>query len=133
MGRPLWVKSLADHFGTDIAYIHATRKHQEKKIDQIIGNVRGKIVIIYDDIVRSAGTLIRATQAYIDSGAPAAFAVLSHFAVNDTTIIDRLIDSPIERIITTNSHPMSQIVPPEKFQVIDVTPIFAKSILALLN
>ena len=96
----------------------------------------GRNVIIYDDMTRSAGTLIQAAKAYLERGATSVTAVLSHLALNDPSVVQMLLDSPIERIITTNSHPMSQI--PEvqtsdRFVVVDVHKIFVETIRELLE
>ncbi len=136
MGRPLWVQSFANHFGTDVAFISKSRDFDKTKILAVIGGVAGRNVIIYDDMTRSAGTLIQAAKAYLERGATSVTAVLSHLALNDPSVVQMLLDSPIERIITTNSHPMSQI--PEvqtsdRFVVVDVHKIFVETIRELLE
>ena len=116
-------------YKTGIALIDKSRDFETTKIAHVIGDVRGKIVIIYDDMTRSAGTIIDAAKAYLDLGAIAVYVVLSHLALNDESIIAKLIAAPIVKIITTNSHPMSQhplILGSEKFVVADVSTGFAR-------
>ncbi len=129
LGRPRWVSSFARMYKTGIALIDKSRDFETTKIAHVIGDVRGKIVIIYDDMTRSAGTIIDAAKAYLDLGAIAVYVVLSHLALNDESIIAKLIAAPIVKIITTNSHPMSQhplILGSEKFVVADVSTGFAR-------
>ena len=97
----------------------------------VIGDVKGKHVIIYDDMTRSASSLIQAAEAYLERGASSVFAVLSHLALNSEAIADLLEKSPIRRIISTNSHPMSQslkVKTSQKFIIKDVSPLFADAI-----
>lgn len=136
LGRPLWVKTFARRFGTSFAMIDKDRDFETTKVRAVIGDVAGKKVIIYDDMTRSAGTLVQAAKAYLEEGATAVYVVLSHLACNDRAAFDRLMDSPIERVITTNSHPMSQedyVLPGSRITVLDVSLIFAQAIQQVLN
>lgn len=131
LGRPRLVQRLAAHFKTNIALISKTRSFEETKILDVIGDVTGKDVIIYDDMTRSAKTLVDAAKAYLARGATSVYAVLSHFALNNPGVVDVLVNSPIVKVITTNSHPMSQQVlvhDSDKFVVTDVSDLFATTI-----
>lgn len=138
LGRPLWVETFAKKFGTSIAFVRKSRDFEETKIHDVIGSVDRKRVIIYDDMIRSGTSLIHAAEAYLEKGATAVYVVASHAAFNDDSVIDRLKYSPIKKIIVTNSHPMSQVIPvirsPEftitsqKFEVKDVSHLFVDAI-----
>jgi len=134
LGRPMWVQTFARHYGVGIAFIQKSRDFKQTKVEGVVGNVEKKHVIIYDDMTRSASTLIGAAKAYKDKGALSVVAVLSHFALNDETIVKKLEDQ-FETIITTNSHPMSQVQSvkdSKKIIVLDVSETFAQFILTLL-
>ncbi len=136
MGRPLWVQSFANQFGTPVAYISKTRNFEETKVDQVIGSVVDMDVFIYDDMVRSAGSLIKAAEAYLEQGARRVYAVVSHLALNDPSIVRKLIDSPILNIVATNSHPMSQlpeVQDSDRFVIVDASEVFAETIRELLE
>lgn len=97
----------------------------------MIGDVRGKTVIIYDDMTRSAGTLIQAAKKYLECGAVSVYALLSHLALNNDSIVDKLEESPIVKILATNSHPMSmceKVQKSSKFVILDVSPVFVRTI-----
>lgn len=131
LGKTKWVEIFANKFFTDIAFIRKSRDYKKTKILDVIGQVKGKNIIIYDDMTRSGGTLIQAARAYRQNGAEKIYAVLSHLALNDKTIITKLIKSPIEKIISTNSHPMSQhslIKRSKKFIIKDVSLEFTEVI-----
>ena len=94
---------------------------------EIIGNVTGRVVVLYDDMVRSGKTMAYAATRYIANGATTVYAVVSHCALDNTEAAELLIQSPLAKIITTNSHPMSQseaVVQSSKFEVLDVSPLF---------
>lgn len=139
LGRPAWVDVFAKRFGTGIAFVRKTRDKMKTETCEIIGNVRGKHVIIYDDMTRSAGTLVDAAGAYLKKGASGVSAVLSHFALNSLNALDRLLESPLDRIVITNSHPMSQpeaVKNSAKISIVDVSGEFVgiiKKILYLEN
>jgi ribose-phosphate pyrophosphokinase len=87
-------------------------------------------------MTRSGGTLIHAAEAYLRMGARSVHAALSHLALNDAAVAERLLSSPIQNVITTNSHPMSQVSivqQSDRFVVADVSPIFAAVIGSLLR
>ncbi len=131
LGRPKWVKAFAKKFETRMALIDKSRDFQTTKVEQVIGDVRGMNVIIYDDMIRSAKTLVDAAHAYIDEGAVAVYAVASHAAFDNETAIQRLLSSRIKTTVITNSHPMSQhplILNSRKFIVKDVSGMYVGAI-----
>ncbi|NTW21931.1 ribose-phosphate pyrophosphokinase [Candidatus Falkowbacteria bacterium] len=142
LGRPAWVATFAKLFQTSFALIDKGREFDETEVLAVIGDVRGKNVIIYDDMTRSATTIINAANAYIEHGATGVYAVLSHCALNHPNIIGHLINSPIKKVITTNTHPISQEVAhisklqsplAGRFQVCDVSGEFVRTIQKVLN
>lgn len=127
LGRPLWVETFAKKFGTDLAFVRKSRDFEITEVRNVIGDVYEKEVIIYDDMIRSANTLIHAADAYLERGALAVYVVASHAAFNDDVAIDRLNRSSIKKVIVTNSHPMSShphVSGSSKFVVKDVSHLF---------
>ncbi|KAH7815935.1 Ribose-phosphate diphosphokinase [Monocercomonoides exilis] len=108
LGRPKWVEAFAKAYKTDIAFVRKTRSFTDTKVMDVIGNVKGKHVIIYDDMTRSGGTLMHAADAYMERGALSVSAVISHLALNDDNVVKKLKKSNIKWIIATNSHPFTQ-------------------------
>lgn len=104
LGRTKWVEFYAKELGTDIAFIRKSRSFDDSVVSNIIGDVKNKNVIIYDDMLRSGGTAINAANAYLETGANAVYLLVSHFAVPDSCI-EKVLESPFEKILTTNSHP----------------------------
>lgn len=131
LGRTKWVETFANKFKTDIVFIRKSRQLDKTKVTDVIGDVSGKTIVIYDDMTRTGGTLIKATEAYLNRGAVKVYAVLSHLALNDEIVLNKLEKSPIAKIITTNSHPMSQhplVKKSKKIIVKDISPEFVSII-----
>lgn len=139
MGRPGLVADLAKRFKTSFALIDKDREFEKTEVGAVVGDVKGKNVIIYDDMTRSGGTIIQAAKAYIENGAVGVYAVLSHYALNDDIVAHELFNSPIKLLITTNTHPMSKSVVDgldesalKKIHVCDVSNEFVKAINKIL-
>jgi ribose-phosphate pyrophosphokinase len=93
----------------------------------LIGDVRGKDVVIIDDMIDTAGTLIQAAQAIEREGARRVLAAAVH-AVLSGPALSRIAGSGLEEVIVTNSVPL----PPERrlpsFQVLSVAPLLGEAI-----
>lgn len=82
---------------------------EEVEVTSVIGNVTGKTVLLVDDLTESFGTLDAAARELLKRGALRAVAVVSHAPLLPKGI-DRLNNSPIERLYTTDTVP----VPPNR-------------------
>jgi len=92
---------------------------------QIIGDVKGKNVILVDDIVDTAGTITKAADEMIKAGAASVRAVASHCVMSDPAS-DRVQNSSLEEIIFTDSIPYSQKC--AKVKQISISQMFATAI-----
>lgn len=131
LGRPEMIAYFARAFNTHMALIDKGREFEKTEVLAVIGDVRKKHVIIYDDMTRSAGTIVDGANAYLENGARSVSAVLSHFALNNESILEKLLESPLKHIITTNSHPRIKMLNTEhaeRITVVDVSGEFTKSI-----
>lgn len=108
LGRAKQVKALAQAFGRSAAFVEKTRDFDRTKVLNVFGEVQGKTVVLYDDMIRSAGTLLDAANAYLEHGAAAVYGIASHLALDSVQIAAKLASSPLEKVIVTDSHPMSQ-------------------------
>lgn len=92
---------------------------------QIIGNVKGKNVVLVDDIVDTAGTMVKAADEMLKAGAASVRAVASHCVMSDPAS-DRIQNSALEEIVFTDSIPYSQ--KSAKVKQLSVAEMFAKAI-----
>ena len=104
-GRAKWVESLANELGVNAAFILKRRlKYDQTEVSAINADVAGKTVIIYDDMIRSGGSIINAAKTYKDAGAADIFVITTHgLFVNDG--LQKLKNCGIiKKLICTDSH-----------------------------
>lgn len=109
-GRAKWVESLARTLGVAPAFVYKRRDGESGAIAMtgINADVRGREVIVYDDMIRTGTSLVQAGQAYLDAGATRIHAMASHL-VFPAGALDRIRASGVFHTIAgTDSHPASQ-------------------------
>ena len=98
------------------------------QIMHLIGDVRGKIAILLDDMVDTAGTLTQAANALKNNGAKAIFACATHGVLSGPAI-KRINDSDIEEIVLTDTIPLSgKQELSSKIRVLSVANLLAEAI-----
>lgn len=109
-GRAKWVESLANDMGVDASFVFKRRLDGERtQVSAVSAQVEGRSVVIYDDMIRTGGSLIGAGQAYKDAGAARLSVVTTH-GVFPGDAVGRLQRSGLfDRVICTNSHPRAMI------------------------
>jgi ribose-phosphate pyrophosphokinase len=127
MGRAKWVEAFANHLHAPVALIHKKRlSGSQTRINAVVGDVAGMDVVIFDDMIRTGGSLIQAAEAYVKAGARSVQAVATHLVLPAGTV-ERLENSPLWRIIGTDTHPNHQLVARrERFAVVSVAGLFAE-------
>jgi ribose-phosphate pyrophosphokinase len=109
-------------------------KHREKANEvasmQVIGDCIGKNVILVDDMVDTAGTIVRAANLIKESGALSVRAVASH-CVMSATASQKVMESELEEIVFTDSIPFTKDC--AKVKQLSVAPLFAEAINRELN
>jgi ribose-phosphate pyrophosphokinase len=92
--------------GTSLAIVAKRRKSAtETEAVNVIGDVEGRPVVIVDDLTETAGTLVNAAKILKERGATEIIAAVSHAVLSDTGL-ERLNNSPIRELVTSNSVPM---------------------------
>ena len=97
------------------------------EVMNVIGDVKGKTCILYDDMVDTAGSLCNAAQALVDNGAKAVYACATHGVLSGPAL-DRIEASPIQELVLLNTIPLEQNTPSNKIVQLNVAPIFARAI-----
>lgn len=118
----------AKRIKTNLAIIDKRRRQaNEAEIMHIIGDVNGKDVLIVDDLVDTAGTLVKATEALHRHGAGRLFAAVTH-AVLSGPAIERIAQSRFERVIVTNTIPLGKEKQISKIKVLSVARLLGEAI-----
>ena len=98
------------------------------EVMNVIGDVKDKTCILYDDMVDTAGSLCNAAKALVEvGGAKAVYACATH-GVLSPPAYERIEASPIEEIVFLNTIPQAGNTPSGKIKFLDVAPVFARAI-----
>lgn len=101
-------------------------KHQSQAVN-LFGDVTNKTIIIVDDIVTSGGTLINSADLCLERGAKNVYAAIVHPDFSPTAP-QKLQESKIEKIYTTNSIELSEEQHFSKLQIISLAPLLAEKL-----
>ncbi len=129
-GRAKWVQSLAHDLDIEPAFVYKKRDSDTGKlvITGVNADVRGREVVIYDDMIRTGSSLIQAAKAYIGAGATKCHAIASHLVLPPGAL-DKLRSSGLfEHILGTDSHPGSQQLADIPGAITSVAPVFVRAI-----
>ncbi len=119
-------RKYARHLQADLALVDKYRaRANEVHTMRLIGEVRGRHALIVDDLVDTAGTLVKAAELLVSEGALSVRACVTH-AVLSGSAYERIAASPLEELIVTNTLPLRQLGP--KIRVLSVAPIFAQAL-----
>jgi ribose-phosphate pyrophosphokinase len=119
---------------TDLAIIDKRRAAaNQSEVMNIIGDIQGKVCIVPDDIIDTAGTLCNAANALKENGAKAVKAYITHPVLSGPAI-ERLENSSIDELVVTNSIPLTPDAKKcSKIRVISLANIIAECIKRLSN
>ncbi len=100
-------RAVAKRLDAGLAIIDKRRdRPNESEVMHIIGDVHGRHALIVDDLIDTAGTLTKAAVAVMDHGARRVWAVATHPVLSGQAV-SRLADSPLERVVVTDTIPLS--------------------------
>jgi ribose-phosphate pyrophosphokinase len=129
MGGSKRANAYARHLQSEMVLCYKLRKKPNVVEEMsIIGEVEGRNVVIIDDMVDTAGTLVLAAQMMTDRGAKSIRALATHPVLSGNAI-ERIDKSPILELVVTDSMPFSNTSP--KIRVLSIADIFAKTIQAV--
>ena len=93
----------------------------------IIGDVKDKNAIIFDDEIDTAGSMMETVRVLKEFGAKAIYAGCTHGVLSGPAI-ERIQNSPIEELVITNTIPLTESKKIEKIKVVSIAPLFAETI-----
>ena len=108
VGNVKRAKVYAQRLGGELAIINKRRvSGKDIEVGTLIGNVKGKNVLMLDDMISTAGTVCNAAKLCMDLGAEKIYAGATH-AVLCGPAIERIREAPIDEIVVTDTIPVSQ-------------------------
>ena len=129
LGSVTRARTFATRLGCPLAIVDKRRqKANVSEVMNIIGDVRGKKVILIDDMVDTAGTLCNSAQALIDKGGATEVIACATHGVLSGPAIERLQNSCIKELILLDTIPLPPDKAIPKITLLPVAPLFAEAI-----
>lgn len=123
-GRAAWVESLANDMGVGMSFVFKQRLSGAKtEVKAVQALVEGRKVIIYDDMIRTGGSLLTAARAYLESGALEVHAVATH-GLFPGEAFEKIKNSGLIRsLAVTDTHPRALQLAGDFLYVESVAPL----------
>ena len=132
LGASKRASAYAKRLGCDMAVCHKQRARANVVESMtLIGDVKDKNVIILDDIIDTAGTIVKAGQVMMDAGAKSVLAFATH-AVCSGPAMERLDNSVFEEVVVTDTIPLPANAS-KKIKVVSTANLFADVIHRIEN
>jgi ribose-phosphate pyrophosphokinase len=116
-GRAKWVESLANDLDVHAAFVYKRRHDESTEVTGVSAQVSGKRVIIYDDMIRTGGSLVNAAKAYRDAGALSIDAIATHGLFPGDSLAKLRATGLFGKIVVTDSHPRAVLLASDFLQV----------------
>ncbi len=124
-------RDLAERIGAPLAIIDKRRPEPNvAEVTNIIGSIKGKAVIMIDDIIDTAGTITKGSAALMERGAKEIYVCGTH-AVLSGPAIQRLEESVIKEVVFTNTIPLPPEKMIDKIKVLSVAPLLGEAIIRI--
>jgi ribose-phosphate pyrophosphokinase len=120
-------RAYAKRLDAELAIVDKRRSEDgTAEVMNVVGDVRGRVCVIADDIIDTAGTIQKAAQALMDNGASRVLAAAVHGVLSGPAV-DRIENSPIDKLVVTNTIPVSG-PKSDKIVVLSVARLLAQAI-----
>jgi ribose-phosphate pyrophosphokinase len=116
--------------GAPLAFIHKTRdisQPNEAVANRVVGEVSGRTCVLVDDMIDTAGTIGKATDALLAEGAASVVIAATH-AVMSGPAVDRLKNSAAREVIVTNTLPVPEERQFDKLTTLSIAPLISRAI-----
>jgi len=128
-GRAKWVESLANDMQVNAAFVLKRRLQGDKtEVNAVNADVEGKNVIIYDDMIRSGGSIINAAETYKKAKANKIYVITSHglFVNNGLEKIKN--SNLVEKVISLDTHPNTPLIQDDFLEVRSISQLIINSL-----
>ncbi len=127
-------RELAKRLNLDLAIVDKRRAAPGEVAEMtVIGDVSGRVCLIVDDMVDTAGTLSKAAQTLMDQGAAEVHAYISHGVLSGPAV-ERISASRLKTLVITDSiEAHDNVLGADNIRIIPTAPIFAQAILNIAN
>ncbi len=130
VGGVVRARRFAVLLSSDLAIVDKRRSHEVAnycEVMDIIGEIEGKTVVLVDDIIDTAGTIVNAASALKERGAVRVCACATHGVLSGPAI-ERLSSHSIDSVVLTDTIPLPESKKLDKIVQLSIAPLFAESI-----
>jgi ribose-phosphate pyrophosphokinase len=130
IGGVVRARRFAVQLNADLAIVDKRRSHDVAnfcEVMEIIGRVKGKVAILVDDLIDTAGTMVQAAAALKERGAEKVYACATHGVLSGPAV-ERLAGSEIEKVLLTDTIPLPPEKKLDKITTLSIAPLFADAI-----
>ena len=116
--------------GAPLAFIHKTRRTDrpnETVANRVVGDVKGRICVLVDDMIDTGGTIVQAAEALAGDGAAGVVIAATHPILSGPAV-DRLKNSAVTEIVVTNTLPISPDREFDKLTCLSIAPLVSRAI-----
>ncbi|MGH9059492.1 MAG: ribose-phosphate diphosphokinase, partial [Acidimicrobiales bacterium] len=131
-GRTKVAEQAARHAGDNVDVASVYKRRPKDAVNQVealdvMGDVEGRMCVLIDDMIDTAGTICAAAEILLDKGATEVWAMCTHAVLSDPAT-DRLKNSRITRLVVTDTLPLPEEKQIDKIEVVSVATVFAATI-----
>ncbi len=127
-GRTKLAAKFAEMIGGELVVLNKERpEHNVARVTALIGDVDGKVAVMTDDVIDTAGTLVAGAAALKEAGAIKVYACATHGLFNGPAL-ERIAGSAIDKLIVTDTVPIDPTTKPDNVEVLTVAGILAETI-----
>ena len=129
VGGVVRARALAKQLGSELAIIDKRRpKANVSEVMHVIGEIDGRNCVIMDDMIDTAGTLVKAAEVLKERGAKRVFAYCTHPILSGPAV-ERIANSQLDEVVITNTIPLSDAASAcKKIRQLSVAFLFAETI-----
>jgi ribose-phosphate pyrophosphokinase len=136
-GRTKVAEQAARHAGAHVDVASVYKRRAKDSVNQVealdvMGDVEGRMCVLIDDMIDTAGTICAAAEILLDRGATEVWAMATHAVLSDPAS-DRLKNSLISRVVVTDTLPLPPEKQIDKIEVVSVAAVFADAIAAVFG
>ena len=131
-GRTKMAEQAARHAGEEVDVASVYKRRAKDTVNQVraldvMGDVSGRMCVLIDDMIDTAGTICAASELLYEQGATEVWAMCTHAVLSDPAV-DRLKNSRISRVVVTDTLPLPEEKRIDKIEVVSVAKVFADAI-----
>ncbi|MGZ4032670.1 MAG: ribose-phosphate diphosphokinase [Tumebacillaceae bacterium] len=128
-GRAKTAERLATYLDLPVAIMNKRRpKHNEAEITHVIGDVKGKVPIIIEDMIDTGGTIVKVVDGLVENGARPEVLLCATHAIFSHPAPQRLQHPAIKEVVVTNTLPIQDVHKMNNLVVLSSAPLFAEAI-----